>query len=295
MIIAYTENEFNNAKSDDLLKLKCEQCGKFFYKPKKEIKHSLEHPERNRCRFCSQECVTNNIRKECHVVTCVNCGKEIEISNSEYKRSKTKNFFCSHTCAAIYNNKKRIITEEQKRKTSESLKRDCVEQENIDVKKITKKIVFSDLSDEEFKQIIESCKTWYDVKEKFGYKNVVPTKSRKSIIKRCEKLEIKYLFGRKDTSKKTKKEMFDTRKNWQSARSGIRKIAYQRFFNENKDCKCIVCGYSKHVEVAHIKAVSEFDDNATVDEINNINNLIGLCPNHHWEFDNGLLNINDYI
>ena len=29
----------------------------------------------------------------------------------------------------------------------------------------------------------------------------------------------------------------------------------------------------------------------TIEEINNINNLIGLCPNHHWEYDNGLLEL----
>jgi predicted restriction endonuclease len=26
-----------------------------------------------------------------------------------------------------------------------------------------------------------------------------------------------------------------------------------------------------------------------VDEINSLTNLVGLCPNHHWEFDNNLL------
>lgn len=34
------------------------------------------------------------------------------------------------------------------------------------------------------------------------------------------------------------------------------------------------------------KATSDFDDDVLIKEINNINNLIGLCPNHHWEFDN---------
>jgi len=35
------------------------------------------------------------------------------------------------------------------------------------------------------------------------------------------------------------------------------------------------------VEIAHIKAVSEFGDSATLKEINHIDNLVGLCPNHH--------------
>lgn len=45
--------------------------------------------------------------------------------------------------------------------------------------------------------------------------------------------------------------------------------------------KCKICGYNKHIEVAHIKAVSEFSDSTLISEINDINNLIGLCPNHH--------------
>ena len=39
----------------------------------------------------------------------------------------------------------------------------------------------------------------------------------------------------------------------------------------------------------------DFDDNNTIAEINDISNLIGLCPNHHWEYDNGLLDLNFYI
>jgi len=52
-----------------------------------------------------------------------------------------------------------------------------------------------------------------------------------------------------------------------------------------------VCGYSNHVEVCHIKSVSDFDGDELMRNINSIDNLIGLCPNHHWEFDNGKINI----
>ena len=55
----------------------------------------------------------------------------------------------------------------------------------------------------------------------------------------------------------------------------------------NGEKKCKVCGYKNHVEVCHIKSVSSFGDNDLITEINSFNNLIGLCPNHHWEFDNG--------
>lgn len=55
---------------------------------------------------------------------------------------------------------------------------------------------------------------------------------------------------------------------------------------------CAICGYSTHIEIAHIKAVSDFEDSATIAEINSIDNLIALCPNHHWEYDNGILKLN---
>lgn len=55
---------------------------------------------------------------------------------------------------------------------------------------------------------------------------------------------------------------------------------------------CEYCGYDTHVETCHIKPISSFDmDNSTLWDVNNPNNLISLCPNHHWEFDNGHLTI----
>lgn len=48
---------------------------------------------------------------------------------------------------------------------------------------------------------------------------------------------------------------------------------------------CAKCGYSKHVEIAHIKSISSFPLTAKLSEINHIDNLKPLCPNCHWEFD----------
>jgi len=53
--------------------------------------------------------------------------------------------------------------------------------------------------------------------------------------------------------------------------------------------RCTVCGYTTHVQVCHIKALSEFPESASTAEINSDYNLTYLCPNHHWEFDNGYL------
>jgi hypothetical protein len=51
-----------------------------------------------------------------------------------------------------------------------------------------------------------------------------------------------------------------------------------------KSCKR--CGYDKHIEICHIKAIKDFSPDALVSEINDVSNLLPLCPNCHWEHDN---------
>lgn len=62
----------------------------------------------------------------------------------------------------------------------------------------------------------------------------------------------------------------------------------------NKDLTllpCFICGYSKHVELAHIKPISSFSEQSLLKDINSKNNVVQLCPNCHWEFDNGLVSL----
>ena len=58
---------------------------------------------------------------------------------------------------------------------------------------------------------------------------------------------------------------------------------------------CKNCGYSKHVELCHIKPVSSYPDTATLSEINDESNVIQLCRNCHWEFDNNLLSLSEIV
>lgn len=62
----------------------------------------------------------------------------------------------------------------------------------------------------------------------------------------------------------------------------------------NKDLTklpCHSCGYDKHVELCHKRPVSSFPDETLLSEVNHESNIIQLCPNCHWEFDNGLLTL----
>lgn len=59
----------------------------------------------------------------------------------------------------------------------------------------------------------------------------------------------------------------------------------------NIDKKCKICGYNKHVNACHIKSISKFKENTPMGMVNSKENLIYLCPNHHWELDNNILTL----
>ena len=88
----------------------------------------------------------------------------------------------------------------------------------------------------------------------------------------------------------TKGELFTKRKGYQSARNGIRRHA-KCVFDSMNITACQVCGYTKHIDAAHKRSVSSFPDEATLLEINSPDNLIGLCPNCHWEYDHDLISL----
>lgn len=52
---------------------------------------------------------------------------------------------------------------------------------------------------------------------------------------------------------------------------------------------CIVCGYSKFYELCHLKAINTFSDDTPISVVNDFDNLVPLCPTHHWEYDHHLL------
>ena len=64
----------------------------------------------------------------------------------------------------------------------------------------------------------------------------------------------------------------------------IRNFA-RSWLKDMRQAPCEECGYTKHVELAHIKDVSSFPDSALLSEVNSRENVRSLCPNCHWEFD----------
>lgn len=73
--------------------------------------------------------------------------------------------------------------------------------------------------------------------------------------------------------------------------SRIRELARTAYEKSDKPKKCVHCGYDKYYEIHHIKNISSFDDSTPVSEINNLDNLIALCPNCHWEIEHGIFSL----
>jgi hypothetical protein len=79
--------------------------------------------------------------------------------------------------------------------------------------------------------------------------------------------------------------------NYNTARTIITKHARKVYDESGRPRVCFFCGYSRFTEVAHRKAVKDFSMEDLISEINHINNLVALCPNHHKEADNGFLDL----
>lgn len=187
---------------------------------------------------------------------CDFCNKIIEIKEGQKVQEVRRKKFCNQSCAAKINN------------------------EEYHKRKKLRRIVFKFICTRNKRKNNEIVKILKErIKKLIKEKVVIVIK-----IRRNEKFH--YLSG-------TKKELFDKSKNWQGARSIIQKHARYVYKKSNKPKKCIECEFDKHFEVCHKKPVSDFsDDSDIVSEINNIDNLIALCPNHHWEFDNKMKKMN---
>jgi hypothetical protein len=95
--------------------------------------------------------------------------------------------------------------------------------------------------------------------------------------------------GRKPVAECTKKEVHDKEPTRNASRVRIARNAREVYAASGRPRICKKCGYSLHFDVCHIKEINEFPPTALISEINQINNLVALCKNHHWELDNGFL------
>ena len=103
MIPLFSTENFDNAKSEDLLPIQCIVCSKTFYKTKHYIKLSQKKNTNQICSYCSYKCLgIEKTRTRTKQVTCTKCGKIVTKNINDIKKSK--NLFCSKSCSATYNN-----------------------------------------------------------------------------------------------------------------------------------------------------------------------------------------------
>jgi predicted restriction endonuclease len=62
--------------------------------------------------------------------------------------------------------------------------------------------------------------------------------------------------------------------------------------------QCPYCNATEHqkkdgISICHVRAINTFADDTPVAVVSGVNNLIALCPNCHWEFDQGLVVIDE--
>lgn len=122
--------------------------------------------------------------------------------------------------------------------------------------------------------------------------NKIPKRKRTKICKTCN-IQIRsdvtycsFCWKQKVISDDiTLGEAIYTKHHKSSAFALVREKA-RRIARNNNMTSCEICGYSKHVEIAHIKSISSFSTDTLLSVINSLSNLKALCPNCHWEFDN---------
>lgn len=104
----YTESEYQNTKSEELLSCLCYNCNKPFNTFKKNIMRELKH-NMGINKFCSKKCQGKYQTKVSTIeINCTYCNKIKRIPLSAYNQSKTGNHFCSTLCSAKFNSPRRI-------------------------------------------------------------------------------------------------------------------------------------------------------------------------------------------
>ena len=114
-----------------------------------------------------------------------------------------------------------------------------------------------------------------------------PSKKKKGSAPYCRNCWQKQMID--SFGNKTKKELvlestsYASKHRYEKIRQYGKRLS--EFYGWKKTC-CEKCGYDKHTELCHKKSIQSFSDDTKVSTINHRDNLIFLCPNCHWEFDN---------
>ena len=69
----------------------------------------------------------------------------------------------------------------------------------------------------------------------------------------------------------------------------VRNHARRLYILSGRPMFCLICHYSTHVDICHIRDVRSYPSGTPYSVVNSQKNLLALCKNHHWEFDHDIL------
>jgi hypothetical protein len=122
---------------------------------------------------------------------------------------------------------------------------------------------------------------------------------RKRFCGRCRKqvrTEIGYRYNGDhllDLENMTKKQVREATSTYQAYRTAVQKHAKRVYEQSGRSLECSICKFLDGIQVCHRRSVADFPDYALIKEINAIENLVALCPNHHWLLDHNKLSLID--
>lgn len=164
--------------------------------------------------------------------------------------------YCSRSCAATVNNKKYP-------------KRSCR----------TEEILGRTIKLKHYQDICPKCGN--------------PKCSESKLCKDCEDDRRRNEIGERTLFYYTRGEKYLT-----SRCTEIRKHARTVIERSDKEKVCAYCHdhtYDEILETHHLKSILSFSSDSKIKEINDIDNLVWLCPNHHAMLEKGLISEDDLI
>lgn len=187
-----TQQEFDNLKTTEKVPLHCPVCNKDFSRTKKRL---LENNKKGLVlKYCSNACQkflkTQEVTKEC---SCLNCFKTIFKKGWELRKSK--NTFCSKTCATTYNNKNKTHGTRRSKLEKYLEEQLTILYPNLEILYSNKTIINSELD-----IYIPSLKLAFEIQGIFHYEPIYGQekleqiqKNDKEKIKICKELNIKLI------------------------------------------------------------------------------------------------------
>lgn len=224
---------------------------------------------------------------------CKHCGKEFIKTKRDITRSKYKlPVFCSQKCQKEWYKENSYIIVKCKNcgKEFKILKGNYNKNETKNF--FCNNSCAATYNNKIRKRKLKSNITWKGSKHRKGY-NKCPICGEEKYYKSTLCLKCRNKEKRK-IKERTLGSYIEGKKYLSTKCNEIRKDARRTLEESKKEKICAYCHnheFDDILEVHHLKGILEFDNTTTIGEINNENNLVWLCPNHHKMLEMGLIKL----